>query len=161
MPWKPHRAGGGGVAKILGLRGSERTVFGARQRQCPVQTGGLLRQWLGRPAGQGQRIHVAQLVSVAGPRRRGSFSRPYRTAHDPSADWRSAETLPGVEAKYAVAFCPLKVIRGHSSRSASRHDSNESRHNSSRDAHHRLVNSFRRYDHQTNKRNSHTGAEPK
>ena len=71
----------------------------AEKGKGPVQTGGLLRQWLGRAAGQGQRIHVAQLVSLAGPRRCGSFSRPYRTAHDPSADRGSAKADTRVEAE--------------------------------------------------------------
>ena len=46
--------------------------------------GGLLRQWLGRPARPCQRIHVVQLVGSAGQRRCSNFSRPRRTAYDPA-----------------------------------------------------------------------------
>ena len=76
----------------------------ARGRQRPVQFWGLLRQRSGCPAGQGPRIHVVQLVGGARQRRCGSFSRPYRTSHDPRADRRGAEARTRVEAKYAVAF---------------------------------------------------------
>jgi len=47
---------------------------------------------------------VVQLVGGARQRRCGSFARPYRTAHDPRADSRSAEARERVEVKYAVAF---------------------------------------------------------
>ena len=81
-----------------------RPLAGARGRQRPVQSWGLLRQRPGCPAGQGPRIHVVQLVGGARQRRCGSFSRPYRTSHDPRADRRGAEARTRVEAEYAVAF---------------------------------------------------------
>ena len=61
--------------------------------------GSLLRQRPWCPAGQGQRTHVVQLVGGARQRWCGSFSRPYRTAHDPRADSRSTETHTRLEAE--------------------------------------------------------------
>ena len=50
-----------------------------------------------------------QLVGGARLRWCGSFTRPYRTAHDPRADRRSAEVRTRLEAEYAVAFSLEKL----------------------------------------------------
>ena len=47
---------------------------------------------------------MVHLVGGARQRRCGSFTRPYRTAHDPRADRRGTETRTRVEAEYAVAL---------------------------------------------------------
>jgi TPR repeat protein len=53
---------------------------------------------------------VRAYIGGARQRRCGSFARPYRTAHDPRADSRSAEARSRVDVKYAVAAFSLERL---------------------------------------------------